>query len=432
MQHTIAAVFDQQSQAQQAIDDLVASGFSRDTVSLTQSNATAKEVVKSEDEKLGSNDLSATGEDTTMMGSIKHFFSGLFGNDPVGARDADLYSTAVMNGHFVLTVRVPDDNLVDRATEVLDRHSPLDIDEQANKWKSGGWSAADSMRQSPIAGQQASAPASMQDAGSMTGLQNTGSTAGLRDTGSTSSLQDAGIGGAIGGGAGSGSAMGATPGAIPGAEATRAIPVIEEELRVGKREVQRGGVRVYSRTVETPVQESVNLREETVSVERRPVNQPVSAADLAALKDTTIEMRETVEEPVVEKVARVVEEVVVGKEVSQHQQQVTDTVRHTEVNVEQLTPGTTAASAAGSRVAGDDAYYRSHWNSNFASAGGSYDDYAPAYQYGESLAGNEQNKGRRWDELEPGARSNWESKHSGSAWEKMKDAVRHGWDRMST
>jgi uncharacterized protein (TIGR02271 family) len=405
MQHTIAAVFDQQVQAQQAIEDLVACGFSREAVSLTQSNATAKQVLKAESEKIGQSDLTATGQDSTMMGSIKHFFSGLFGSDPVGSRDADLYSTAVMNGHFVLTLHVPDDDLVERATEVLDRHSPLDIDEQASKWKSGGWSAADAMRQRPLAGQQMSAQ---------------------------SSMQDAGMGGAIGGGAGS--AMGTGPASVPGAmagmEGTQAIPVIEEELRVGKREVQRGGVRVYSRLVETPVAESVSLREETVRVERRPVDQPVSAADLAALRDSTIEMRETVEEPVVEKVARVVEEVVVGKQVSQHQEQVSDTVRRTEVNIEQLSR--TAGSDPGTRTSGDDTYYRSHWNSNFAGAGENYDDYAPAYRYGESLAGNDQYAGRRWDEFEPDARSSWEAQQSGSAWEKVKGAVRHGWDRMTS
>ena len=58
------------------------------------------------------------------------------------------------------------------------------------------------------------------------------------------------------------------------------IPVIEEELRVGKREVEGGGVRVRTRVVERPVEEAVRLREERVNVERRPVNRPVSALSL--------------------------------------------------------------------------------------------------------------------------------------------------------
>lgn len=113
------------------------------------------------------------------------------------------------------------------------------------------------------------------------------------------------------------------------------IPVVEEELHVGKREVDHGGVRVYSRTVETPVQEDVSLREERVSVERRPVDRPATEADLAAGEEKTLEMRETSEEPVVEKSARVVEEVELRKDVQEHTENVRDTVRRTEVEVDE-------------------------------------------------------------------------------------------------
>ncbi|HEX8062397.1 MAG TPA: DUF2382 domain-containing protein [Allosphingosinicella sp.] len=58
------------------------------------------------------------------------------------------------------------------------------------------------------------------------------------------------------------------------------IPIVEEELRVGKREVERGGARVRSYVTETPVSEQVNLREEHVSVERRPVDREVSQSEL--------------------------------------------------------------------------------------------------------------------------------------------------------
>lgn len=113
------------------------------------------------------------------------------------------------------------------------------------------------------------------------------------------------------------------------------IPVVEEELHVGKREVDHGGVRVYSRTVETPVQEDVNLREEHVSVERRPVDRPATEADLAGGEEKTLEMRETSEEPVVEKNARVVEEVQLRKDVEERTENVRDTVRRTEVDVDE-------------------------------------------------------------------------------------------------
>ena len=111
------------------------------------------------------------------------------------------------------------------------------------------------------------------------------------------------------------------------------IPVAAEELHVGKREVDRGGVRVYRRTVEEPVQQDVNLHAERVVLSYREVDRPVTDADLRA-GTQTIELVETAEVPVVEKVARVVEEVHVGKVETDRTEVVEDSVRHTEVAVE--------------------------------------------------------------------------------------------------
>jgi Domain of unknown function (DUF2382) len=55
-------------------------------------------------------------------------------------------------------------------------------------------------------------------------------------------------------------------------EGEQVVPVTEEPLRVGKRQVSHGRVRIRTYVVETPVQENVNLREEHVQVERRPVD----------------------------------------------------------------------------------------------------------------------------------------------------------------
>ena len=115
-----------------------------------------------------------------------------------------------------------------------------------------------------------------------------------------------------------------------------AIPIVEEELVVGKREVNRGGVRIYSHMVERPVDADVNLREEHINVERRAVNRPATAADFAAGSGSAIELTATGEEAVVGKKSRVVEEVLAGKQSSEHTQAIHDTVRKTEVDVEQL------------------------------------------------------------------------------------------------
>ncbi len=124
------------------------------------------------------------------------------------------------------------------------------------------------------------------------------------------------------------------------AAADEIIPVVQEQLSVGKRQVDRGGVRVRAYTVETPVQESVSLRQERVDVERRAVNAPV--ADTAGLfQERDIELAETSEEVVVGKETRIVEELSVLRTADQRVETVSDTVRHTEVEVEEIAPDPT-------------------------------------------------------------------------------------------
>ena len=132
-----------------------------------------------------------------------------------------------------------------------------------------------------------------------------------------------------------------------------AIPIVEEELVVGKREVDRGGVRIYSHVVERPVEADINLREEHINVERRTVNRPATAADFAAGSGSVIELNATGEEAVVGKTSRVVEEVLVGKQSSEHTEAIHDSVRKTEVEIEQV-PGETVTTATG--IADKDRY----------------------------------------------------------------------------
>ncbi len=116
-----------------------------------------------------------------------------------------------------------------------------------------------------------------------------------------------------------------------------ALPVIEEQIKIGKREVNTGGVRVRQSVTETPVEETVTLREEHVNVERRPVDRAVDDANMSgAFKEGVIEVTETAEEAVVSKQARVVEEVVVNREAVEREETIRDTVRRTDVDVEQL------------------------------------------------------------------------------------------------
>ena len=115
-----------------------------------------------------------------------------------------------------------------------------------------------------------------------------------------------------------------------------AIPVIEEELEVGKREVTTGGVRLRSRIVERPIEEHLRLREEHVTLDRKPVDRKATETDLKNFKEGTIEAKERSEVPVVNKEARVVEEITLNKEVSTHDETIRDTVRKTDVDVDKI------------------------------------------------------------------------------------------------
>ena len=83
----------------------------------------------------------------------------------------------------------------------------------------------------------------------------------------------------------------------------------------------------------------------------------------------------------------------------------------------------------------EDAYWRSSYDrESYYEPGRSYDDYAPAYRYGTTMARTDQYRGRPWNDVESNLRTDWEARYSdtGSTWDKMKAAVRHGWERMTS
>ncbi len=191
---------------------------------------------------------------------------------------------------------------------------------------------------------------------------------------------------------------------------TERVPVVEEELRVGKREVEEGGVRVTSHVTERPVEEHVELRDERVNVERRPVDRPASDRDF---RDRSIEARERHEEAVVDKRARVVEEVIVTREAGTHTEDIRDTIRRTDVEIERL---------------GLDEDYRAHHGRSFRGRG-DYESVKPAYRFGAHMASQPEYRGRDWSMVEGDARRRFEERNPGR-WEELKDAVRHGYERM--
>lgn len=115
------------------------------------------------------------------------------------------------------------------------------------------------------------------------------------------------------------------------------LAVVEEEVRVGKREIPGESVRVRTFVTERPVHEEVTLREEHIGVHREAVNEPVpaSASDSTFTEEEFV-VTTTAEQPVVEKQARVVERVNIEKESETHTETIDETERRRDVEVERV------------------------------------------------------------------------------------------------
>jgi uncharacterized protein (TIGR02271 family) len=397
MHRTLVGVYDSAVRAQQVREELLQQGFDEDEVHVSGSSGATRAsdaTVRSESE-------------AHHEGGIIGFFRSLFGADD-DETYATRYSSALERGNAVVTVDADSDDQIEQAQRIMNRYEPLDIDADMDM----------DMDTTPAGGMTQS-----QDwAGDRNRAAAAGAGAGMAGTGAAlqaGSERTLGEGESLRGSQSLDDAQrtGRMSQSQGGIDQTQSVPVVEEALQVGKRTVSRGGVRVFTHVQEQPVEETVQLREERAQVERTPVDRAATEADLQAMREGVIEVRETAEEPVVAKQARVVEEVRVGKQVEQREQTVRDTVRHTEVQVEQLAGG-----------AAED--FRRHWQSSYGSQGGRYEDYAPAYQFGSSLRSNERYRGRDWSAMEADVRRDWEARSPGT-WERMKDSIRHAWDRAT-
>lgn len=413
MRQTVVGVFDRYEAARQAAARLQDSGFGPDSVHLTGADGDELESAAT--------DTDGRRESGGMLEGIRNFFAGIFGSDDERDSDEHLstYAEAVKRGGTIVRVDVEDEPKVDLAREALQAAGAVNIEERVAEWRQAGWVPETGSSSRP----------------SVSPVSDGGSVGSEDDVSSSASASESVARSETASNAVSGTTRSVASESVRGSASDEVIPVVREDVEVGKRVVDMGGVRVYSRTVERPVNESIELREEHARVERRPVDRPVTEADMASLQDRTIEVQETAERPVVQKTARVVEEVVVGKDASTRSQDIQETVRETEVKVEPFERGEGAA-ATGTSVRRPfeefDSDFRSDYQTRYASAGGQYADYEPAYRYGHSLAADDRYSGRDWDAIESGARSDWEQRYPGSAWERFKDAVRRGWERASS
>ncbi len=287
---TITAFFDNRSDAEEAIERLVSAGITRDQVRMVAG---------------GESGTSGTG---TTGASVTH---SSYGDSGSGFWDAlkDLfmpdedrytYAEGLRRGGYLVTVTAAD-TYYEQALDILDDEGTIDIGEREASWRSEGWSGYE---------------------GGASSLDNAADT--------SRSGMSSGLGGTTGS---SGYSDRTSADRVGMTGDQEVIPVTEEELHIGKRDVSHGRVRVRSYVVETPVSEDVSLRDERVHIERRPVDRAVTG-DEALFQDRTIDVEERGEEAVVSKDTRVREELVINKEVGERTERVSDTVRRTEVDVD--------------------------------------------------------------------------------------------------
>lgn len=274
---SVSAMFDSQAEAQRAVERLSQAGISSERI---------RQVAG------GSDTASRAG---TVEDRNKGFWDGL---EDFFFPDEDRYSYAegLSRGGYLVTVTGLSGTDYETALDILDDEGSINLEEREESWRSEGWSDYQSSSYGASAGGLRGRAGSMTD-NSLTDASDASMTA------SNYQSDDA------------------------------SIPVVEERIRIGKRETAHGRVRVRAYTVEEPISESVDLREERVEVERRPVDRPLTDAD-AAFQDRTIEAEEYREEAVVQKEARVVEEIELRKTSETHRETVSDTVRRTEVEIE--------------------------------------------------------------------------------------------------
>jgi uncharacterized protein (TIGR02271 family) len=116
----------------------------------------------------------------------------------------------------------------------------------------------------------------------------------------------------------------------------RKVQLKEERINVGKREVEAGGVRLRKVVRTEVVNQPIELKREEIVVERVPVSEGATADDDFSEDEIYVPLRR--EEAVVNKEARVREEVRVGKREERETQTVSETIRKEDVEIEKDMP----------------------------------------------------------------------------------------------
>jgi uncharacterized protein (TIGR02271 family) len=343
MSKIVVGLFDDRIEARNAVQELLDGGFKREDISVMSKELDGKQAVVElveEDGREQVEDMAKGAGVGATIGGVAGLLLGfaalaipgigpviaagpiaaLIAGAGIGAtagglisgltrlgipeNEAHTYAEGIRRGGTLISVNVSDDRAAQVVT-TMKQHGAIEVDKRAAQWREEGWTGFDDKTT------HAAFDAYQSGAMRMNAVSDLETTAEHERIPAQS--------------------FSANKGEI-------AVPIVEEKLEVGKREVERGGVRVQTRVTETPVEENVELRDERVHVERRPVDYTFHGTESEAFQESIVEIKEAYEELIVNKKARVVEEVIVGKDVEQHTETVRETLRRTDVDIEPLQP----------------------------------------------------------------------------------------------
>jgi len=312
--YNLVAIYPTLEEARRVSDRLLAEGVNPADVRLTDAAMTSS-----------TTDAAVTSSTTDVPREPHHergFFDWLFSSD-VPDYDRDRYSRHLNEKRVAVSVRAVDQHWHDRIIAIMEEFNPIDIDEDGHS----------------VTHERATTGTSTIAA---TSAPTTGATA-RTDLGSTRTDLGAAARSDLGTartdlGATARSDMNTGARTDMSREREQVIPVVKEELEVGKRATeQRYRVKTY--VVEHPVEKTVTVRDERVEIEHRPISR---TGDLRMPQEREIEVVERHEEPFAEKRVTGAEEIVVRKEVVERPETVRGTVRETKVDVEKEPAGTAA------------------------------------------------------------------------------------------
>jgi stress response protein YsnF len=216
MAKTLVALYDTFTDAERVVQELIEDGFARNDIHL------ALDHTKSRAAHASSVEWDTAYEGANLIDTLADL--------GVPYDEAHAYAEGVRRGGALVVVESSDDR-AERGMEMLRRLHPVDMHERTAQWRQEGWTGS--------------------DATARTSTRTAAASATARRSQEQARFHRSGEG-----------------------DKEVTIPVVEEDLAIGKHEVERGHVRIYSRVTEQPVEEAVRLREEKVTVERRPAARP--------------------------------------------------------------------------------------------------------------------------------------------------------------